>query len=157
MKHPDSFTCLVFLLIVMTVPFAGPALAVETQDKTLSPYFFVQSEDPELDRLPLKSTSVAVEIAGVIADVTVTQVYKNEGTRPLEAVYIFPGSTRAAVYGMKMTIGERTINAKVRTREEARREYEQAKQDVYRRFISRKHQNSVQETVDARTIFKAIN
>ena len=98
-------------------------------DKTLSPYFFVKSDDPEVDQLPLKSTSVKVDISGVIADVVVTQVYKNEGNRPLEAIYIFPASTRAAVYGMKMTIGERTIIAKIRKREEARREYEQAKQE----------------------------
>ena len=98
-------------------------------DKTLSPYFFVKSDDPEVDQLPLKSTSVKVDISGVIADVVVTQVYKNEGNRPLEAIYIFPASTRAAVYGMKMTIGERIIVAKIRKREEARREYEQAKQE----------------------------
>ena len=48
-----------------------------------------------------------MRVAGVIADVVVTQVYMNEGKRPLEAIYIFPASTRAAVYGMKMTIGGR--------------------------------------------------
>jgi Ca-activated chloride channel family protein len=69
-----------------------------------------------------------VNISGVIADVLVTQVYKNEGKRPLEAIYVFPASTRAAVYGMKMTIGERVIEAKISKREEARREYEQARQ-----------------------------
>jgi Ca-activated chloride channel family protein len=100
----------------------------ESEDRTLSPYFFVKSDDPTVDRLPLKSTSAAVNITGVIADVRVTQVYKNEGKRTLEAVYVFPGSTRAAVYGMKMTIGDRTIVAKIREREQARREYEQAKQ-----------------------------
>jgi Ca-activated chloride channel family protein len=83
----------------------------ESNDKTLSPYFLVKSEDPALDQLPLKSTSANVNISGVIADVTVTQVYKNEGKKPLEAIYVFPGSTRAAVYGMKMTIGKRVINA----------------------------------------------
>ncbi len=97
-------------------------------DKTLSPYFFVKSDDPEVDTLPLKSTSATVHISGVIADVEVTQVYKNEGKRPLEAIYIFPASTRAAVYGMKMTIGKRTIVAKIRKREVARQQYEQAKQ-----------------------------
>ncbi|HBZ57034.1 MAG TPA: trypsin, partial [Syntrophobacteraceae bacterium] len=76
----------------------------ESADKTLSPYFFVKSDSPDLDSLPLKSTSAAVNVAGVIADVKVTQVYKNEGKRPIEAVYVFPASTRAAVYGMKMTI-----------------------------------------------------
>ncbi|HET6420499.1 MAG TPA: VIT domain-containing protein, partial [Geobacteraceae bacterium] len=100
----------------------------EDGDRTLSPYFFVRSEDPSVDRLPLKSTSAAVEVSGVIADVRVTQVYRNEGKRPLEAVYVFPGSTRAAVYGMKMTIGKRTIVAKIREREQARKDYEEAKQ-----------------------------
>jgi Ca-activated chloride channel family protein len=97
-------------------------------DKTLSPYFFVRSDDPALDRLPLKATSADVSISGVIADVRVSQVYRNEGKKALEAIYIFPASTRAAVYGMKMTIGERTIKAKINKREDARREYEQALQ-----------------------------
>ncbi|MCJ7594420.1 MAG: VWA domain-containing protein, partial [Desulfobacterales bacterium] len=94
----------------------------------LSPYFLVKSDDPGVDQLPLKSTSATVNISGVIADVVVTQVYKNEGTRALEAIYVFPASTRAAVYGMKMTIGERTITAQIAKREEARHRYEAAKQ-----------------------------
>ena len=54
-------------------------------------------------------------------------VYKNEGKKPLEAIYVFPASTRAAVYGMKMTIGKRVIEAKIKKRDEARRDYEQAR------------------------------
>ena len=110
--------------------FAGSAFGQEEaqSDRSLSPYFFVKSEDPELDQLPLKSTSAKVRIAGVIADVVVTQIYRNEGKRALEALYIFPASTRAAVYGMTMTIGQRTITAKIAKREDARREYEEAKQ-----------------------------
>ena len=99
------------------------------EGKTLSPYFLVKSDDPEVDQLPLKSTSSHVNISGVIADVQVTQVYKNEGQKALEAIYIFPASTRAAVYGMKMTIGERTITAKIAEREDARRQYETAKRE----------------------------
>jgi Ca-activated chloride channel family protein len=79
-----------------------------------------------VDQLPLKNTFADVNIAGVIADVRVVQVYKNEGNSILEAVYIFPASTRAAVYDMKMTIGERVIKAKIKKRNEARQEYEQA-------------------------------
>lgn len=108
----------------------APALAqaIEGGDRTLSPYFLVQSEDPSVDRLPLKATSAQVRIAGVIADVTVTQLYKNEGRHALEAIYVFPGSTRAAVYGMRMTIGKRTIEAVVQERAQARQAYEQARQ-----------------------------
>jgi len=97
-------------------------------DKTLSPYFFVKSTNPDLDQLPLKATSAEVNIAGVIADVSVVQEYANEGKNPIEAIYVFPASTRAAVYSMKMTIGERTIIAKISEREKARKDYEEAKQ-----------------------------
>ncbi|MBI4775690.1 MAG: TonB family protein [Deltaproteobacteria bacterium] len=116
-------------LLILSWCAASAAEPYEDADKTLSPYFFVKSEDPTLDQLPLKSTSVKVEVAGVIADVRVTQVYKNEGKRPLEAIYTFPASTRAAVYGMQMTIGERTIVARIQEREDARQAYEKAKSE----------------------------
>src|SRR5262245_38828398 len=98
-------------------------------DKTLSPYFFVEGGDPTVDRLPLKDTRVDVAISGVIADVTVRQVYENRGQRPLHARYIFPASTRAAVYGMTMTIGDRHIVAKIKEREKARQEFDRAKRE----------------------------
>ncbi|HTF99712.1 MAG TPA: VIT domain-containing protein [Nitrospirota bacterium] len=121
------FAALTFMAPVLTGS-PGLAEAPDSGDKTLSPYFFVKSDNPDTDRLPLKSTSVDVNIAGVIADAKVTQVYRNEGKNALEAIYVFPASTRAAVYAMKMTIGDRTIVANIKKRDEARQEYEQAKQ-----------------------------
>jgi len=87
---------IVSLLLVLSwsQAFGQPG---ESEDRTLSPYFFVDSDNPDTDRLPLKSTLAKVNITGVIADVLVTQVYKNDGKKPLEAIYIFPASTRAAV------------------------------------------------------------
>ncbi|HQG64910.1 MAG: AgmX/PglI C-terminal domain-containing protein [Smithella sp.] len=120
------------LILIVSVLFIFSAMEVpaqptESEDRTLSPYFFVNSRDPATDRLPLKSTAASVHISGVIADVLVTQIYKNEGKKPIEAVYVFPASTRAAVYGMKMTIGKRVIEAKIKKSDEARKEYEQAR------------------------------
>lgn len=96
-------------------------------EETLSPYFFVENGDPEVDRLPLQETKADVRIAGVIADVTVTQVYKNEGTRPINARYVFPASTRAAVHGMTLQVGEHRIRAKIREKQQAKQEYEKAR------------------------------
>ena len=98
-------------------------------DKTLSPYFFVEGGDPDVDRLPLKDTRVDVAITGVIADITVRQVYENRGQRPLHARYVFPASTRAAVSGMTMTIGDVRIVAKIKEREQAKTEFEAAKKE----------------------------
>jgi Ca-activated chloride channel family protein len=114
--------------ILMLIASGAQGQPMEEATKTLSPYFLVKSDNPVVDQLPLKSTSADVKVVGVIADIIVTQIYKNESKKPLEAIYIFPASTRAAVYGMKMTVGKRTIIAKIQERKEARRQYEQAKQ-----------------------------
>ena len=100
-------------------------------EQTLAPFFFVETDDPGLDPLPMKSVSASVRIAGVIADVVIRQEYANEGGKPLEATYVFPASTQAAVYGMEMTIGERVVTAEIREREEARQEYEEAIEEGY--------------------------
>ncbi len=126
---PKTKLFIIVTLAVMLITAAVSYAQQETNvDKTLSPYFLVKSQNPDVDRLPLKSTHAEVHISGVIADVNVTQVYKNEGKKPIEAIYVFPASTKAAVYGMKMTIGERIVTAKIREREQARHEYNQAKQ-----------------------------
>lgn len=105
-----------------------PTVDETNPDKTLSPYFFIKSDNPNLDQMPLKATSAEVNIAGVIADVSVIQEYANEGKSPIEAIYIFPASTRAAVYSMKMTIGKRTIEAKITEHQKARQDFEAARQ-----------------------------
>jgi len=127
------FSRLLAVLIVIVGMLSWKAAQSQSDelggDRTLSPFFLVKSDDPTLDRLPLKATSAAVNISGVIADVKVTQRYRNEGKKPLEAIYVFPASTRAAVYGMKMTIGKRVIEARIKKRDEARRDYEQARDE----------------------------
>jgi Ca-activated chloride channel homolog len=98
-------------------------------DKTLSPYFVVEGGDASVDRLLLKETRVNVAITGVIADVTVRQVYENHGARPLHARYVFPASTRAAVYGLTMTVGNVRTVATIKERQQAAREFEAAKRE----------------------------
>ena len=112
-------------------------------DKTLSPYFHVKTGETSADVMPLKSTNVRATIAGVIADVVVTQTYSNAGGVPLEATYVFPGSTRAAVYGMQMKIGDHLLKAKVQPRQEARRTYEQAKTEGRSASLLEQHRPNV--------------
>lgn len=128
---PGHFWRIFYILVVTLAAVTTQTARADSPkegSRTLSPYFFVKSGDAQVDQLPLKSTHTEVTIAGVIADVTVTQTYTNNGKTPLEANYVFPASTRAAVNGMKMTIGNRTVIAQINKREEARKQYEQAKQ-----------------------------
>lgn len=100
-----------------------------TRERTESPYFYIPGGQAGVDELPLKNTEVDVRISGVIADVTVVQHYHNAGTQPIEAKYVFPGSTRAAVYGMNVRIGERVITANIREKEQARAQYHAAREE----------------------------
>lgn len=124
----------------------SPANAYDSDaPKAESPYFQVASSDASTDRLPLKSTQVDVRIAGVIADVTVTQHYRNEGQRPIEARYVFPGSTSAAVYAMNVRLGDRLLTAKIREKQQARIEYETAKQEGKTTALLEQHRPNVFE------------
>ena len=98
-------------------------LALGFSQEKSGPYLAVATKGAQI---PLKTTQTHVEIAGTIAHVRTTQVYHNLGDIPIEAQYVFPLSTQAAVHRMQMSIGGRTINAKIFEREEAQKVYQTA-------------------------------
>lgn len=107
----------------------SPAFADDAQAPRAEGPYFAVAGDPSVDALPLKSTKVDVRIAGVIADVTVTQRYRNEGQRPIEARYVFPGSTQAAVHAMQVRLAGRVLHAKIEEKQRARIRHETAKRE----------------------------
>lgn len=108
---------LLFTILMFSILFTGFA-----QDND-SPYLLVSTKDA---LIPLKSSKTAVQISGAIAHVRVTQVYQNKGKEAIEAKYVFPLSTQAAVHKMEMTIGNRIVNARIFERQEAQKVYETA-------------------------------
>lgn len=129
MKRAFSILLALLLLLTCAAPVYAEESEQETDDRTLAPYFYVESEDTKVDTFPLKETKVTTNINGTIAETFVTQTYTNEGTSPLNARYVFPASTKVTVHGMKMTIGNQVITAQIKEREEAREEYEEAKSE----------------------------
>lgn len=127
------------LTVIWSPAFADDAQAAPAE----GPYFQVASSDPAVDRLPLKATKVEVRIAGVIADVTVTQHYRNEGRRPIEARYVFPGSTRAAVHAMQVRLGERVLVAQIDEKQRARIRHETAKREGKTSALLEQHRPNV--------------
>ena len=86
-----------FCAVFLSAPSHAFGAETPPPEKTLSPYFEVEGGDPRVDSLPLLKTRVEVTVSGTIAAVTVRQTYKNDGKRPINARYVFPASTRAAV------------------------------------------------------------
>ncbi|WP_405604583.1 VIT and vWA domain-containing protein [Polaribacter sp. Asnod1-A03] len=91
--------------------------------QTKSPYLETITKNANI---PLKATQTNVQISGTIANVQVIQTYKNKGKTPIEASYVFPMSTKAAVHDMNISIGKRTIKATIFEKKEANKIYNKA-------------------------------
>jgi Ca-activated chloride channel family protein len=76
---------------------------------------------------PLEHTDVAVEVSAFVARVVVTQRFRNPFTDPVEATYTFPLSDRGAVHDFELHTGARVIRGARERREDARRNYEAAR------------------------------
>ena len=103
--------------------------APDDGETLLAPYFILLDEELSLDTFPLKSTDVTANINGIIAEIYVVQTYANEGDKPINARYVFPTSPDVTVHGMTMEIGNHIVTAKIREKEEAKAEYEEARSE----------------------------
>jgi Ca-activated chloride channel family protein len=117
----------IFLIVglLTTSIYAQESEITEGEDSS-SPYFLVQGES-DVESFPLLETKADVKIAGVTAEVELTQVYKNDGKKTIEAVYVFPLGTKSAIHAMRMKIGERIIDAEIEETAKAQQIYEDAK------------------------------
>ncbi|MDB4939221.1 MAG: hypothetical protein JWP87_6193, partial [Labilithrix sp.] len=76
--------------------------------------------------VPLLGVEVQAEVLAGHARAVVRQRYRNDETRPIEAIYTFPLPARGAVTGFAMTVNGRQLTGEVHEREEAFRRYDDA-------------------------------
>ncbi|MGJ8716316.1 MAG: VIT and vWA domain-containing protein [Maribacter stanieri] len=105
-----------------------------------SPYLLVSTKNAII---PLKSSITEANIAGTIAHVRVTQVYQNKGAEPIEAKYVFPLSTQAAVHKMHMIVDDRLVVAKIFEKQEAKKVYDTAIEEGKRAAKLEQHRPNV--------------
>jgi Ca-activated chloride channel family protein len=113
------------LLVWVSLP-ARAALAEEPTERTLSPYFLIEDMPEGVEPFALEATHVRADVSGVIADVTVEQIYRNGGSAPINARYVFPASTQAAVHAMQIQVGDKRVVARIKERAAAAAEFKQA-------------------------------
>ena len=105
---------------------------------TPAPQALAATEPPSYGRLatrhdgktidvPLEHTDVQIRVDGPLADATVTQRFRNPYATKIEAVYLFPLPTGAAVTEMRIATGTRTITGTIRERGKAKQIYEAAR------------------------------
>jgi len=78
--------------------------------------------------LTLLSSGYDVDITGIVAEVKITQTFKNSSQNWIEeGMYAFPVAKNAAVHQMKLTIGKRMIEGEIHEKEQAQQIYDEAK------------------------------
>ena len=92
-------------------------------------FHFIDHESGRKHPATLLQTDYKVEVGGLIADTRLVQSFENTSQQWREGVYVFPLPEQASVYSLKMTAGERVIIGEIQTRDEAKRQYEQAKSE----------------------------
>jgi Ca-activated chloride channel family protein len=106
----------------VTTPITDPALGT-TPDGVDAGLGTLRTER---GNLPLERLDLRARITGLLGHTELTQGFHNPYDEPLEATYVFPLPDRAAVTGMRMTADDRTIEAALQERGQARAAYDQA-------------------------------
>jgi Ca-activated chloride channel family protein len=118
MKRLLTFLALSFCLLT--------SLNAQDENNTDCPYFNVFTSDSTGVDFSLIATDVSATISGVIANVVVEQTYYNGGDSVVDATYVFPMSTQAAIYAMEMEIDGRVIKAEIKRKAEAEEIFNEA-------------------------------
>lgn len=77
-------------------------------------------------RIALKSMHIEGRVDGLLADIEMTQHYRNDSGRNLEIVYTFPLAWGATLVGMEVVTAAGRLRAVVMERAEAQQQYERA-------------------------------
>ncbi|KAJ0063657.1 hypothetical protein NL108_004789 [Boleophthalmus pectinirostris] len=90
---------------------------------------------PEKQAVPLQSVDVQVDVKDHVATVVSTLLYKNKEEKPIEAVFVFPMPSEAAVCHFSAKVGETLIVAEVKEKKQAREEYDDALSSGQQAFL----------------------
>jgi len=99
-------------------------MTVLNQDSILGGFIARQSKGKR--PIPLKSTAYSVEVLGGIALVSVTRVFRNDESSPIEATMTFPVPFDAVVTDLVTKVAGRTLVGKAASKAQARETYENA-------------------------------
>jgi len=92
--------------------------------------------------VPLKSISIKSKIRSFGADVVITQLFRNDETQPIEAVYCFPIEENAAIYSFVAKIDDREISAQLKEKQQAQQDYTQALQQGHAAYLMEQDEKS---------------
>ena len=77
--------------------------------------------------LPLKSIDARFEAHGDCASVVLEQIFEFAGPNPVDVLYTFPLPENASIHDCELRVDSRSVKAKIKPLEDARKDYRKAK------------------------------
>lgn len=97
----------------------------------------------EITTLPMLKSDVTVRISGDLATVSLIQTFHNPNEGGMSARYLFPMPEDAAVYSMLYKVGELVVEGKIREKQVAQAEFDQAKAEGKQAALLTQHKPNV--------------
>ncbi len=115
------------ILLALILAFAGLPTQANPADEVAGQV--VAHHDGERITLPLLSSDYKIDIDGTVATVELTQSFSNPSDVPLNARYLFPLNQNAAVFAMKVEVGNELIEAVIKEKSDAQKTFDIAKSE----------------------------
>lgn len=125
----SRFALIIFFFLLALWIASLNAATVSAQGIIIDPPWPQPQPTPEtlplLPTISIEQHRVVAEIDGPVAQVQVTQRFRNEQAVTVEGVYVFPLPKDAVVSDFQLTVDGQTLEGELLGREEARRIYEE--------------------------------
>lgn len=119
------FVCWAWLILALQAQASPSPLHEDTVHG--SGALVLHHPDGDVDALSMNA-HMDIQVQGLLANMTLVQTFSNTSNQWLSGSYLFPLPDNAAIRGLRISIGDRTIVGKIRPRQQANAEYEQAVQ-----------------------------
>lgn len=110
---------------------ASPANAASSSDNSESAHgsgtLVLHLPEGDVDALAL-TAHMDLQVQGLLANMSLVQTFRNTSEQWLAGSYLFPLPENAAIRGLRIDVGDRTIRGKIRPRQQAQAIYEKAAQ-----------------------------
>jgi Ca-activated chloride channel family protein len=124
----------VFAMVLFSIVFPEvtkaqglPGRINEDPWQTKGGQLFFENPDASFRAAALLKTEVDIEVVGIIVNARIRQYFINSSENWMEGIYAFPLPEDAAITSLRMEIGDRQLEGRVKERQTARRSYQKAR------------------------------
>jgi len=108
---------------------APPPSEVGMSDMQEGALLFKTNTPGRFIKAPSVKTLADINISGPVIRTTLSQIFQNDSDEWVEGIYVFPLPENAAVDRLRIVVGGRFIEGKIKEKQEAKKIYETAKRE----------------------------